>query len=94
MRDALTEPNSIVVDRVERDRLGITGVGDYAEINKVRVRVVGETKGLKSLAGPYVFCSRPTAKLLAPEHDPARHDDLLPASTATTRRTPRPWPPT
>jgi putative ABC transport system permease protein len=64
MRDALTEPNSIVVDSSERKSLGIDGVGDYAEINKVRVRIVGETKGLKSLAGPYVFCSRPTARLL------------------------------
>ena len=64
MRDALTEPNSIVVDSSERKSLGITGVGDYAEINKVRVRIVGETTGLKSLAGPYVFCSRPTARLL------------------------------
>lgn len=64
MRQALTEPNSIVIDSGERDRLGVTGIGDHAEINKVRVRIVGETKGLKSLAGPYVFCSRPTARLL------------------------------
>src|SRR5262245_23159270 len=64
MRDALTEPNSIVVDKAELRRLGVKGVGDYAEINKVRVRIVGETTGLKSLAGPYVFCSRPTARLL------------------------------
>ena len=66
MRDALTEPNSVIVDRAEFSEkgLGIKRVGEYAEINKVRVRVVGETKGLKSLAGPYVFCSRDTAKLL------------------------------
>lgn len=64
MRQALTEPNSIVIDKAERQRLGVTGIGDFAEINKVRVRIVGETKGLKSLAGPYVFCSRPTARLL------------------------------
>jgi putative ABC transport system permease protein len=64
MRLALTEPNAIVVDESELNRLGVTGIGDHAEINKVRVRVVGTTKGLKSLAGPYVFCSRPTARLL------------------------------
>jgi putative ABC transport system permease protein len=64
MRLALTEPNTIVVDRSELGRLGVTGVGDHAEINKVRVRIVGLTNGLKSLAGPYVFCSRPTARLL------------------------------
>ncbi|HVK13301.1 MAG TPA: ABC transporter permease [Gemmataceae bacterium] len=64
MRDALTEPNSIVIDKAERKRLGVSGVGDYAEINRVRVRVVGETTGLKSLAGPYIFCNRDTARLL------------------------------
>src|SRR5262249_31410311 len=64
MRDALTEPNTIVIDKSERERIGVRGVGDHAEINKIRVRVVGEVEGLKSLAGPYVFCSRPTARLL------------------------------
>ena len=64
VRDAMTEPNAIVIDSSERGRLGVTGVGDYAEINKVRVRVVGEVQGFKSLAGPYVFCSRPTAQNL------------------------------
>ncbi len=64
MRDALTEPNSVVVDRAEFDKLGIQNLGDYAEINKVRVRIVGQTDSLKSLAGPYVFCSRPTAIML------------------------------
>ncbi len=64
MRAALTEPNSIVVDRSELDALGIRGEGDYAEINKIRVRIVGLTKGLKSLAGPYVFCNRDTARYI------------------------------
>jgi putative ABC transport system permease protein len=64
MLDALTERDTIVIDKSERKRLGVTGVGDYAEINKVKVRIVGETEGLKSLAGPFVFCSRDTAKFL------------------------------
>ena len=64
MRTALTEPNTIVIDRAEVKDLGVTGVGDYAEINKIRVRVVGLTKGLKSLAGAYVFCYRDTARLI------------------------------
>src|SRR5207249_2127823 len=59
-----TEPNTIVVDKSEIGELGITGIGDHAEINKIRVRIVGLTKGLKSLAGPYVFCNRDTAKFL------------------------------
>src|SRR5262249_2600401 len=57
----LTEPGTIVVDESDLGRLGIKGVGDTAEISGFRVRVVGLTKGLKSLAGPYLFCSRTTA---------------------------------
>src|SRR5262245_3375278 len=55
LRDRLTEPGSIVVDEAELDRLGVTGVGDTAEISGRRVHVVGLVHGLKSLAGPYVF---------------------------------------
>ena len=47
-------------DRAEYDRHRQGGTqtawcrrhGEYAEINKIRVRIVGETTGLKSLAGP------------------------------------------
>jgi putative ABC transport system permease protein len=73
MRDALTEPFAIVIDESEKKRLGVTGVGDHAEINKLRVRIVGETKGLKSLAGPFVFCSRDTARLLLRNMTPRGH---------------------
>jgi putative ABC transport system permease protein len=61
-RAALTELGAVVVDESEFDRLGITGVGAYSEINGKRVRVVGTVRGYKSLAGPYVFCSVDTAK--------------------------------
>jgi putative ABC transport system permease protein len=64
MRTKLTEPGAIVVDESDLDRLGIHGVGDTAEVTGRRVRVVGLTKGLKSLAGPYVFCSLNTARPL------------------------------
>lgn len=77
LRDALTEPLSIVIDVAERQRLGVKGVGDYAEINRVRVRIVGEVKGLKSLAGPYIFCSRPTAALLLRNMTPSEHSTYL-----------------
>jgi putative ABC transport system permease protein len=62
MRRRLTEPGTIVVDESDLSRLGIRGVGDSAEISGHRVRVVGLTRGLKSLAGPYVFCSINTAR--------------------------------
>jgi putative ABC transport system permease protein len=58
----LTEPGAVVVDESDLGRLGIKGVGDTAEISGQRVRVVGLTRGLKSLAGPYVFCSIDTAR--------------------------------
>src|SRR5436190_463921 len=56
LRAALTERDAIVVDESDLDRLGIKGIGDTAEVSGKRVRVVGLTHGLKSLAGPYVFC--------------------------------------
>jgi putative ABC transport system permease protein len=62
LRSKLSEHGSIVVDESELDRLGIKGVGDYAEITGHRARVVGLTHGVKSLAGPYLFCSLNTAR--------------------------------
>lgn len=66
LRQRLTEPGSIVVDETEFERLGISAVGDRAQINgeRGRVRIVGTIKGFKSLAGPYVFCSVGTAQSL------------------------------
>jgi putative ABC transport system permease protein len=61
MRDMLSEPDAIIVDESDLKRLGIKGVGDIAEISGFQSRVVGLTKGVKSLAGPYVLCSRSTA---------------------------------
>lgn len=64
LRELLTEPGAIVIDESELGRLGVKGVGDTAEIFGHRVRVVGLVKGLKSMAGPYVFCSIRTARPL------------------------------
>ena len=62
MRVLLQECGTIAVDESDLGRLGISGVGATAEISNQRVRVVGLTQGLKSLAGPYVFCSLSTAR--------------------------------
>jgi putative ABC transport system permease protein len=59
-----------VVDESDLTRLGVTGLGDTAEVAHQRVRIVGTTKGLKSLAGPYVFCSLSTARRLLPRTEP------------------------
>jgi putative ABC transport system permease protein len=55
---------NIVVDQSDLDRLGIKGIGATAEISNQQVHVIGLTTGLKSLAGPYVFCSLETARSL------------------------------
>src|SRR5579872_6909505 len=63
-RSLLSEPGAIVVDDGEFGRLGITKVGDTAEVNGHKVRVVGTVHGLRSLAAPYLFCSVDTARSL------------------------------
>lgn len=64
LRTRLTEPGAIVIDESDMERLGIKRIGDTAEVSGNRVRVVGLTHGLKSLAGPYVFASINTARPL------------------------------
>jgi putative ABC transport system permease protein len=52
LRSRLTEPGSVVVDEADLHRLGLTkGVGEFAEVNGQRVRVVGLVQGLKGLGG-------------------------------------------
>lgn len=63
-RAALSEFGSVVIDETEFERLGIEKIGDTAEIGAKRVRVVGTVRGLKSIAGPYIFCSLETAHAL------------------------------
>jgi putative ABC transport system permease protein len=63
-RAMLYELGAVVVDKGEFGRLGVTKVGDTAEVIGRRVRIVGTVKGLRSLAGPYVFCSLDTARML------------------------------
>jgi putative ABC transport system permease protein len=62
LRYLLTEPGSVAVDFDDKWRLGITEIGQTAEINNNKVRIVGFVRGYKSLAGPYVFCSQQTAR--------------------------------
>lgn len=70
LRVRLSEPGAVVVDEGEFGRLGVSKVGDTAEIIGKRVRIVGTVSGLRSLAGPYVFCSYETARtLLRPPAD-------------------------
>ncbi|HZV04368.1 MAG TPA: ABC transporter permease [Gemmataceae bacterium] len=78
MRTRLTEPGSVVVDRMELDRLGLTrGVGETAEVMGRKVRVVGLVNGFKSIWGPYVFCSMQTARMLLFQFSPNEMQYLL-----------------
>lgn len=63
-RQMLSEPGAVIIDESDKGRLGIKKVGDFAEVSGHRVRVVAMTTGVKSLAGPYVFCSINTARNL------------------------------
>ena len=70
LRTRLSEPSSVVIDDGEFERLGIKKIGDTAEIMGKRVQVVGTVNGLRSLAGPYLFCSISTARgILRPPPD-------------------------
>ena len=78
MRTLLTEPGSVVVDRMELDRLGLVqGVGETAEEMGHKVRVVGLVNGFKSIWGPYVFCSMQTARMLLFQFSPNEMQYLL-----------------
>ncbi len=63
-RAFLSESGAVIVDDSEFERLGIEKVGQMAEVGGRRVHVVDKVHGLKSIAGPYVFCSLETAHTL------------------------------
>jgi putative ABC transport system permease protein len=64
LRARLTEAGSVVVDESDLPQLDLRGVGDVAEVAGCRVRLVGVVRGVKGLAGPYIFCSVQTARML------------------------------
>jgi putative ABC transport system permease protein len=54
--DDLATPNGIVIDRSYFKRLGITAVGQYAEIRHQKVRVVAATNLIRSFTTtPFIF---------------------------------------
>jgi putative ABC transport system permease protein len=56
--DALAVPGTVAVDQSYLERLGISGLGDTAEIGDQKVRVVALTKGIRSFTTtPYIFTS-------------------------------------
>lgn len=63
LRARLAEPDSVVIDRADLDKLG-TAVGRTAAINGYPVHVVGVTSGLRALGGVNVVSSLETARRL------------------------------
>jgi putative ABC transport system permease protein len=63
-RALLAEPGSVIIDRSERRRLGVTAIGETVEVGGTRVRIVGWVRGLRGLNGAYLFCSQDTARQL------------------------------
>lgn len=61
LRLALAEPDAVVVDDVDRGKLGAS-VGDVGEINGRRAKIVGTTSGFRNIGGAYMFCSLSTAR--------------------------------
>jgi putative ABC transport system permease protein len=76
--DALTMPDSIIVDESDMKRLGFLDHPDgKVKINGKEVKLVGTVRGLKSLAAPWVFCSLHTARHLLGFLLPADHATYL-----------------
>ena len=71
LRARLNEPDAVIVDRADIDKLGV-GIGGSAAINGHRVRVVGVSSGLRALGGVNVVSSLDTARRL--DSDPSDGD--------------------
>ena len=61
LRRRLREPFTVVIDIAEREKLGVQ-LGDVAEINGIRVKVVGFVRGMRALGAVNVIASLSTAR--------------------------------
>jgi putative ABC transport system permease protein len=56
--ELLGEPDGVIIDRLYAHELGVKRIGQLAEINNVRVRVVGMTSGIRTFTqSPFIFTS-------------------------------------
>jgi len=63
LRAKLDEPDGVVVDRADLDKLGLA-VGGQAVVNGHRVRIVGVGNGLRALGGVNILASLATSRRL------------------------------
>jgi len=61
MRARLEEPDSVIIDAADGDKLGVR-VGDRAELNGKGVKVVGAIAGLRAIGGANLVVSLVTAR--------------------------------
>jgi putative ABC transport system permease protein len=62
----LKTPDTVMIDELYREQLGVSEIGQVVEINGRRARVVGFTRGIRSFSlSPYVFASFKTAQAYA-----------------------------
>ncbi len=61
--EALRRPNAVMIDELYQEKLGVSNPGQVIEINGIRARVVGFTRGVRSFTqSPYVFTSAKNAR--------------------------------
>ena len=61
--DDLITPNGVIVDRSYSNRLGVSDIGQQAEVTGHKVRVVGLTDHIRSFTtAPFVFTTRERAR--------------------------------
>lgn len=65
-RALLREPNAILIDGADTEKLGAS-VGAAVEVNGKRARIAGVVEGLRAIGGVNVVASFATARSLAPE---------------------------
>jgi putative ABC transport system permease protein len=64
--EGLKLPDGIIIDRLYAQKLGITRLGETAEVNGHRGRVVGFTQGIRTFTqAPYIFAAFKTAQTIA-----------------------------
>jgi len=62
---AIFQPQAVAVDRSYLENLGVTGVGDTAQIDAHRVKIVALTDGIRSFTtAPYVFMPLARARMM------------------------------
>jgi putative ABC transport system permease protein len=65
-RAKLNEPNAVIVDAADLEKLGL-GIGGTAMLNGHRVKIVAATPGLRALGGVNIVTSIATARHLNPD---------------------------